>query len=194
MGEEMYRINTDMNKYAEDGIMPVLIIEGVFYYATGIGGYSFRSDGKEVMSIDYLVMPGTDIHVRGFGKKLRFKQDFWNDKPTKRRFVYEDVDEEVNNKEVNDSESAVGYYELIKKDVYDIRVGNISVIVYTTDYGWNVYRNNDKVAEIIRLKEEEIERFEEGYKEMEKRFIVNIYREPEDDIYPFILALPYAVF
>ncbi|MBR2942707.1 MAG: hypothetical protein IKB82_04840 [Clostridia bacterium] len=156
------------------------VFTGIQYSATGVFGYSFRQNEKEVLRIDSAVLPNPDIHLQGFGAKLvhRAFDASITILPGMRR-VLED-----------EHGSVQGFYEYFDVNVYRIAVKGAEAYVYVRADFWEVTVDMEAAARISRVPQALRTRFTENGYDMENRFTIAIADTVPEALYPYILAIP----
>lgn len=153
---------------------------GIQYNATGVFGYSFRKDGAEVFRASCPVLPKPDILLSGFGEELRHRN----------------YDRQITlcpgaRRNVTDASGSVrGYYEIAELGEFLIVTESARVCVRASEAGWHIFAGGDLAAELLRLPENERGRFTEHGFDMEKRFRVDILRQMDTWMIPYIMAIP----
>ena len=153
---------------------------GIQYNATGLFGYSFRENGREIFKTGCLVVPNPDVELIGFGKKL------WHRNLDREITLFPGVRRNI----TDETGNVVGYYDYLDFNQFNIIADNTELTVYVFENGWKIYCGTELVSSIYRLKVSEREQFIENGIDMETRFSVTVSEEISDSMYPYIMAIP----
>ena len=161
--------------------------KGYQYDATGVFGYSFRENNKEVVNLSMTVAPEPDIYIEASGEKFcheKYHGDITIFPGLKRTVVNRKTDEEI-------------YYEVTRDLNYFIHSNKGKLFVKQSVTNWEIYTyyaegNNSvtmRVAEINRTNPLSAEKFEE-YFDYTEYCTVSIQEWIDEYWYPFIMAIP----
>ncbi len=161
-------------------VQPVGRLIGIRYKAAGIYGYSFWQGKTEVISINIPVRPDPEVEIDGLGKKLRHRHY------DREMTLYPGVRRDV----IDDRGLVEGCFQSIDLDDFWIITGPNRLNVHVRKDRWEIYQKSGLAAEMVILDESERVRFTEKGIDMEKRFLVHIFQEIDESLYPFILSIP----
>ena len=156
---------------------------GIQYSATGVFGYSFRNEfDHEVVTINSLVLPRPDIQITSYGRMLWHRQ--FDPGITLVPGVRRNIE--------NENGKTAAYFEYVDIDAFRICIKKKQILfVSVCPEGWIISDGDDVVVALIsRFAEDEREHFTENGLDMEERFLVEVMDDIDEELLPFICAVP----
>ena len=184
-GEDTAAYNDEELPFTWRGFDPEQAVPyvGIQYSATGVFGYSFRDEfDNEVVTVNSLVLPRPDIQITASGRKLWHRQ--FDGGITLAPGIRRNIEDE-------NGKTAV-YFEYMDIDAFRICIKkNQTLFVSVGPERWIISDGDDGVVALIsRLAEDEREHFTENGLDMEERFLVEVMSDIDEELLPFICAVP----
>lgn len=110
-------------------------IIGYQYFATGVGGYEFYCDKRNICTVSSIVVPSPPVQINGYG--MTWKSDFDEEStlvPGLTRYVH-------------DSASHALVAGVVYRDCGEYEIDK-SVTVHCGDGAYSFFRNHEKIAQI----------------------------------------------